>query len=453
MERREIPSVNSILEKLDINQINLPRENILFIIKNKLSHLRRLDKKDLDSIFKKDITNEIINQIKLSSENSLSKVINGTGIVLHTGLGRAPISKDILFNLAEDLSGYTNLEFDVKNGNRSERLTHVSNLISSIVESESSIVVNNNAAAVMLAINTLAHKKEIIISRGQLIEIGGSFRIPDVINQSGAFLKEVGTTNRTHLIDYSKAINKHTGAIMYAHTSNYKIEGFTKEVEIKDLVKLSKKNNIPLIVDLGSGALLDFKKLNLPTEPLVKDIINLGVSLVTFSSDKLIGGPQSGIISGEKNIIDKLHQNPIYRSLRCDKFIISILERTLRLHDFDNPNLKIESLKLLSASRKLLKKKGDEILNKIKNEKIKELNIKLEDSLVEAGSGSLPIKSIESVCFKFKSSKYKSTEIARYFRNLNPPIIGYIKKNYFHIDLKAILDDQLDYISSSINSI
>ncbi len=453
MERREIPSVNSILQKLDLNQINLPRENILLIIKNNLSGLRRLDKKDLDSIIKEEIISEIINQINSSSKNSLSKVINGTGIVLHTGLGRAPISKDILTNIAEDISGYTNLEFDIKNGNRSERLKHVSNLISSIVESESSIVVNNNAAAVMLAINTLAYKKEIIISRGQLVEIGGSFRIPDVINKSGAILKEVGTTNRTHLIDYKKAINKDTGAIMYAHTSNYKIEGFTKEVEIKDLVELSKKNNIPLIIDLGSGALLDFKKLKLPTEPLVKDIINLGVSLVTFSSDKLIGGPQSGIISGKKNIIDELHQNPIYRSLRCDKFIISILERTLRKHNFDNPNLKIESLKLLSASRKSLKKKGEKILNKINNEKIKELNIKLEDSLVEAGSGSLPIKSIESACFKFKSFKYKSSEIAQKFRNLNPPIIGYIKKNYFYIDLKAILDDQLDYISSSINSI
>ena len=453
MERREIPSVNSVLEKLDIDEINLPREYLLLIIKKKLSVLRKLDKKDLNLKSKKDILNQILNKIKKLNKNSLSKVINGTGIVLHTGLGRAPISKDILYDIANDLSGYANLEFDIMDGIRGERLNHVSDLISSIVGSESSIIVNNNAAAVMLAINTLSQKKEIIISRGQLIEIGGSFRIPDVINKSGAVLKEVGTTNRTHLLDYEKAFNKNTGAIMYAHTSNYKIEGFTKEVEIKDLVKLSKKNNIPLIVDLGSGALLDFKKLNLPTEPLVKDIINLGVSLITFSSDKLIGGPQSGIISGKKNIIDKLHQNPIYRSLRCDKFIIAILERTLRQHNFDNPNFNIQTLQLLSASRKTLKKKGVEILNKVSNQTLEEFNIELEDSLVEAGSGSLPIKSIESVCIKIKSSRFKSSEISRKFRNFNPPIIGYIKKNHFYIDLKAILDDEIKYISSSINNI
>jgi len=453
MQKRDLPSINYILDKLIVEKNNIPREYMLLIIKNKLSHIRNLSDFNLKSLSAKKIVNEIINDITILKHNSLSKVINGTGIVLHTGLGRAPISKKILLDMADDLSGYTNLEFDILSGKRGERLNHVDNLISSIVGSESSIVVNNNAAAVMLSINTLSENKEIIISRGQLIEIGGSFRIPDVIHKSGAILKEVGTTNRTHLNDYEKAINNNTGAIMFAHTSNYKIEGFTKEVKIKELVKLSKKYNLPLIVDLGSGALLNFNKLNLPSEPLVKEIVDLGVTIVSFSADKLIGGPQSGIICGKKNTIKKLHINPLYRSFRCDKFTISILERSLRMHNFENPNYEIQTLKLLSSSRKILKNKGNKILEKVSKDKIIEYGISLEDSLVEAGSGSLPIKSIKSICIKFESSKVKSSEISKKFRSLSIPIIGYINKNNFHIDLKAILKDQINYISSSINNI
>ena len=245
------------------------------------------------------INEKVINRLN----NSLDTVINGTGIVLHTGLGRAPIDKNILNRVFDNIYPYSNLEFNIEKNKRGERNDHLSYLLNSILGSDSSIIVNNNAAAVLLALNSLAEKKEVIISRGELVEIGGSFRIPDVINKANCKMVEVGTTNKTHLIDFENAINDQTGLIMIAHTSNYRVVGFTESVEIKDLINLGKKKKIPVFIDIGSGAFINYEKFGLPKEKLVRDYIKMGIDLISFSGDKLLGGIQSGFVCGKKNSI------------------------------------------------------------------------------------------------------------------------------------------------------
>ena len=300
MKLRELPSVNSILENMDLSAISAPRSYITELIRSELANIREMAI-DGDIPGSREMIRERIQQNVLkSAERSLRQVINGTGIVLHTGLGRAPLSFRMMEQAIRRVTGYTNLELDLISGKRGERLSHISGLLNALADSEASLAVNNNAAAVLLALNTVAEGKEVIISRGQLVEIGGSFRIPEVIAKSGAILKEIGTTNRTHQKDYLNAVTSKTGAILFAHTSNYKIEGFTAEVAIATLAKLSRKKRIPLVADLGSGALFDMKEINLPSELVVSDVLKQGAHLVTFSGDKLPGGPQAGLVCGKK---------------------------------------------------------------------------------------------------------------------------------------------------------
>ena len=254
-------------------------------IRAQLASLRSSARNGQQLPTKKEITLKILAEIDRLNRPGLSQVINGTGIVLHTGLGRAPISPKLAADVAREVSTYTALEFDLETGKRGERLDHISALLTSLTGAEAALAVNNNAAALILALNTVADKKEVVISRGQLVEIGGTFRIPDVIEKSGAVMREVGTTNRTHLKDYEKGVNSETAAILYAHTSNYRVEGFTKEVSVAELATVSKKRRTPLIVDLGSGALFDLGKFSLPSEPVVRDVINSGAGVVTFSGD------------------------------------------------------------------------------------------------------------------------------------------------------------------------
>ena len=450
MKLRELPSVNSILENLDMSSISAPRSYVTELIRSELSDLRR---EAVDSEIpgtREQISQRIQQNVLKSAKRSLRQVINGTGIVLHTGLGRAPLSFRMMEQAIRTVTGYANLELDLNSGKRGERLSHISGLLNALAGSEASLAVNNNAAAVLLALNTVAEGKEVIISRGQLVEIGGSFRIPEVIAKSGAILKEVGTTNRTHEKDYLNAISPRTAAILYAHMSNYRIEGFTAEVAIASLGKLSRKKRIPLIADLGSGALFDMKEINLPGELVVSEVLKQGAHLVTFSGDKLPGGPQAGLVCGKKGIVKKLHDNPLYRALRCDKVTLALLEEVLRSYQ-DMPAMRQNlTYRLLKTSRQSLMTRAERILKDLPKSVVRKLGISVVPSEVEAGSGTLPTEKIESAALKFNCKATKPTRLADTFRRQTPSVLGYISGNRFFIDLKAVLPSQTRKLAETI---
>ena len=306
----------------------------------------------------------------------------------------------------------------------------------------------------MLVLNSLCQEKEVIISRGQQVEIGGSFRIPDVIKKSQCKMVEVGTTNKTHLSDYSKAINNNTAAILYVHTSNFKVIGFTNEIDIKELSKIAHEKNIPLLIDLGSGSLADYKSFGLPLEKLVSEYINEGADIVTFSGDKLLGGPQAGIIVGEKALIKVIHKNPIYRAVRCDKIRISIMENVLRTYyttkEISNTNL---SINLFKRGKKELEKTAKKIISSINDNIKKKYNLDYKETYVEAGSGSLPTEKIVSIAIIFSNCNITANEFNKLFLASKVPIVGYINKNIYFIDLKAIPYDQIDLLIGNINEV
>ena len=445
---KHIPSIDEILIELPLYSI--PQEFYKLHINRILSTVREqiLKGHSIPSIRKHclDLIKENNSKIK---NNSLRQIINGTGIILHTGLGRAPIDKNVLISGIEKNYPYSNLEFNLQNGNRGDRNVHIKDLFNSLCKSEDTIMVNNNAAAVILMLNSICEDKEVIINRGQLVEIGGSFRIPDIMLKSKCKMKEVGTTNKTHLYDYEKAITKKTAAILYVHTSNYKVVGFSNEIQIADLSKISKKYNIPLLVDLGSGSIADFKSMGLSMEKIISKYIKMGSDVVTFSGDKLLGGPQAGIITGRKKYIKKIQQNSFYRAFRCDKIRISIMETILRTY-YTKENIKESNLTIQLFKRKLsvLNEFGKKIISSFKNNKT--YKIRLEKSFVEAGSGSLPTEKISSYSILIKSNKYKANHIYNKFLIAEPPVVGYIKDDIFRIDLKAIPQDQINLLVSSI---
>ena len=445
---KKIPSLDEILQSFNLDNIPLQ------LFKDKLrKSLQKVRDNIKDNNIPDNISKYTLDQASKDfdyvAHPSLKRVINGTGIILNTSLGRAPISKSILNSINETIYPYCNLEVDINTNKRGDRLNHIEPLLNSLVGSEKSILVNNNAAAVMIMLNSLCKGKEVIISRGQQVEIGGSFRIPDIIKSSGCKMIEVGTTNKTHLNDYSKAIHKKTGAILYVHTSNYKVIGFTKNVELQKLSKLCKKNKIPLLCDLGSGAIYnnDF----MPVEKEVQNYIKDGVDVVTYSGDKLLGGTQAGVISGNKNLIVKIHNNPIYRTLRCDKYRIALLEKILRTYittkKITSENL---SIKLFNRTQDNLIINANKIIKLIKNKVPKHYNIKINESKVEAGSGSLPTEKIPSIAISFSSNKISSNKISSNLRSGSIPILNYINNDRVFIDLKAIPDDQINELISTM---
>ena len=450
---KNIPSVDEIINKFQ--SYNTPLKFLKYSINNLLSSIRNevLDGKDLTDI--RDYTFDKVEKlVQKINKNSLQPVINGTGIILHTGLGRAPISKEILVDGILKNYPYSNLELNINNGKRGDRNLHVSSLFNSLCECEDSIIVNNNASAVILMLNSICQNKEVIISRGQLVEIGGSFRIPDVMNKSQCKMIEVGTTNKTHIEDYENAITKNTSAILYVHTSNYKVVGFTNEIDINELHKLAQKYNLPLLIDLGSGSFADFQKFGLPFEKMISKYIKKGADIITFSGDKLLGGPQSGIIAGKKKYIKSIKSNSYYRAFRCDKIRISIMETILRTYytseNISNKNL---SIKLFKRNREELKKNAQKIISHLLPDIINNNKIDIVESNVEAGSGSLPTEKIDSIAISISSHSKKSNQLFKSFLNNEYSLIGYIKNEKFFIDLKAIPNDQIDILIESINKV
>ena len=446
---KKIPSVDQIIKNY---QLEIPKDYFKYCVNLVLDEVRFdiHNGKEIDDIklYVNDKINQKINHI---SNNSLKEVINATGIILHTGLGRAPISEEILIKSIKNTYPYTNLEFNLENGKRGERNSHISDLFNSLCNVDSSLIVNNNAAAVMLMLNSICEGKEVIISRGQQVEIGGSFRIPDVIKKSNCKMIEVGTTNKTHLNDYESGINENTAAILYVHTSNYKVIGFTNEIEISDLSKLATKYNIPLLVDLGSGSLADYKSFGLPMEKLVKEYVKKGANIISFSGDKLLGGPQAGIIVGDNKLIKLIKNNPIYRSVRCDKVRISIMEGILRTYYSERKISKHNlSIQLFIRTIDEIKENISFIISKLSKNHINQFNIKSINTYVEAGSGSLPTEKIPSLSLVFKHQDITASQLYKRFLHCDTPVVGYINNNIYHIDFKAIPNNQNQKLIKSI---
>ena len=449
---KDLPSVNKVLIELN-DSVSVHDDFLKTLINRAINQYRNKIKNNELSMSPSELLSNITEMVIKDSSRSLVNIINGTGIVLHTGFGRAPFDSKLLKSIAKRLDGYVNLEFDLDSGKRGDRQSHVRDHLSSICGSESSLCVNNNAASVMLSINEMAFGGEVIVSRGQLVEIGGSFRIPDIIKKSGAILKEVGTTNRTHFSDYKKAVSKKTKLILWVHTSNYVVKGFTRSVPLSDLVQLGRSKNIPVMVDWGSGAILDMKSLGLANEMPIRTIMSDKPDILTFSGDKLIGGPQSGIIIGKEKWINAMQKNPLYRVMRSDKITLGLLEEILRSYRsnyFTKNNL---SLRMLTTKRSTLVNRGKKVIQGLTKKKIKDFNIVLENSKVEAGSGSLPEDPIESMALSFSHKNISPNELARRFRSGRIPVVGYIKSNKFIIDLKAILPNQLLKLKTAIKEI
>ena len=444
----KLPSISEVLLEIKDNKYHND-SYIKYIIKDEIESFRSQAKQGNLQLDRNQIIQSILLKLTKLSTASIKPVINATGIILHTGLGRAPVGKTIISKVSKRLSGYVNLELNLETGKRGQRQEHISALISSITGAQDAMVVNNNAAAVLLSLNELAEGKDVIVSRGQLVEIGGSFRIPDMIAKSGCRLVEVGTTNRTHIGDYENAISSNTGLILWVHTSNYTISGFTKQVEIGQLVELGRKKRIPVMSDLGCGEVLDLSKKGIPTNMIVHDVIKSGSSITTFSGDKLLGGPQCGLIVGKRPLIKRIKVNPIARTVRCDKWTISMLEETLR-------SLRVDSLKdnltisLMMTSRDHLSKRAKKLLSIIPTKLRSNHNISIQETLVEAGSGTLPGATFDSIAFKINSNKYTPAKLSYKFRNAQNPVVGYIKGNSYYIDFKSIIPRQEKLLLNSI---
>lgn len=456
-----IPKVDELLDNENIRELldNMPRKIIMDAIREEVEELRSIIKENSSEEAEiKKIINNLVNNIKLRAIEkniySLKRVVNATGTVIHTNLGRSLINEEIFNNMREIALNYSNLEYDLESGTRGSRYSHVEEIIQELTGGEASMVVNNNAAAVLLALSALVKDKEVIVSRGELIEIGGSFRIPEVLEQSGAKLVSVGSTNKTHLHDYENAINENTGALLKVHTSNYRILGFTSAVDSKELYELKKKYKIPLIEDLGSGVLIDLSKYGLQYEPTVGESLDKGVDVVTFSGDKLLGGPQAGIIIGKKEYIDKMKKHPLTRAFRVDKFTISALEATLKYYLDEKKAIEnIPTLKMLTMTPEILNIKAEDLLKKINN-KINSDNIELEikDEFSEVGGGSLPLEKLPTKCIVLRIKNKSTQEFENKLRAYKIPIITRLYKDKIYLDLRTINEEDYDIIVSAIEN-
>ena len=381
----------------------------------------------------------------------LRRVVNATGVILHTNLGRAPLCPEALERIVEAGRGYSNLEFDLEKGERGLRYDHVSGLIRRLTGAQDALIVNNNAAAVLLVLNTLAEGREAVVSRGELIEIGGEFRIPDVMAKSRTILREVGTTNRTRLSDYEKAIGPDTGVILKVHTSNYRIVGFTEEADLASLVALRKKNNIPVFDDLGSGCLINLDEYGLEHEPTVREALATDVDVVTFSGDKLLGGPQAGIIVGKKDVIARIKKNPLNRALRIDKFTLAALEATLMHYLVPaKAPAALRPLKALTAPLADVKKRARKLMAKLRRADIAGLTFELKEAPSAAGGGSLPMQNIPSAVVCVRSANMTPARLEAGLRRAPVPVIVRVDEKEILIDLRTVTEAEFVFIADGL---
>ena len=451
----QIPAINKILLLDEIKELmnNYTEVAVKSAIKKYIEEVKQaiLNEELTEVPNLSKIVGEVEKIVEKEDKNSLRRVINATGTILHTNLGRSLLSQKIKENIESVAFNYSNLEFDIDNKKRGSRYVHLIDIIKKLTGAEDVLVVNNNAAAVLLTLNTLVKDQEIIVSRGELVEIGGAFRIPEIIKLSGGVPVEVGTTNKTHLKDYENAISEETGALLKVHTSNYKILGFTESVSNEEISYLARENELVSINDLGSGQFIDFSRFGLPYEPTVKEILDSGIDIVTFSGDKLLGGPQAGIIVGKKKYIEKMKKNQLTRALRVDKMTLASLEATLKLYLDEKEALEhIPTLHMISLSKERLFGKADVLKTKLSS---LNFDIKIEEDKAEVGGGSYPASYLESVAVKLTHRKLHATEIERKLLEVEIPIITRIKDNSIILDMRTLRTREFDIVKAALEEV
>src|SRR6056297_358519 len=460
---RQIPAVNDLLESKRGKKLikkynhNLVLKAVREVLDQKRNIIAKTEKQALkemdlnlsiDFIFE-DIEEYIQNYLAPNLEN----VINATGTIVHTNLGRSLLSEEAIHSLVNVAKNYSTLEIDKQSGERGSRYNNVREFLIELSGAEDGLVVNNNAAAVLLILDTFAKNKEVILARGEMVEVGGSFRIPEVMEKSGAELIEVGATNKVYKKDYEDKINEETGMLLKVHTSNYKVMGFTKEVQLKELVELGDKYNLPVVEDLGSGIIRDLSDLGLKNEPTVADKITRGADLVSFSGDKLLGGPQAGIIVGKKDFISKLKKNPLTRALRVDKFTLASLEATLKAYLKEEDRKKLPTLKMISEDIKVIKEKALKLRDKLYNINVDRINTDIRKDSSKTGGGAFPVQEIPTYVTRVQIKDMQLNDLSYKLRMNNPPIFTRLKDDYMLFDLRTIKDEEIEEIVTAFKKI
>jgi len=432
----KIPSVEKILQNKNLKSLiqKHSRKMLTQMVRKVISEEKKNAYKNSRLYSSKERINKIREYFEKENLSFLQGVINGSGVILHTNLGRAPLGKEMLAAVQTSLQGYTNLEYDLAEGNRGKRGEIVEKLLCTLSHSEKSLVVNNNAGAIFLILNTLAKNKEVIVSRGELVQIGGGFRIPEILEQSGAHLREVGTTNQTFIEDYEKAINDNTAVLLKVHQSNFNMSGFVHQAEVKELKKLGKRYNLPLILDLGSGTFLNTENFGLKHEPTVQESIRTGADIACFSTDKLLGGPQGGVICGKEVYLKKISQHPLFRTLRVDKITLTILQEILLSYLKSEAITKIPIWKMISCPLEKIAIRSQNICQELKKEDIPAFTKEGETAI---GGGSLPEQTLPTKLIMIKPPcpvEIFSKELRLY----RPPLLGRKEKEYFILDPRCI---------------
>lgn len=455
---KRLPGVDRLLHAAlqDMELSDAPKSVLTARARDLVASLRRDIMNDngavnLDALSTNQLMARLKTLVQQSLRPNLTRVINATGIVVHTNLGRSLLAQEAIAHVMTAANRYSNLEYNLETGKRGLRYAIVEDILCDISGAQAAMVVNNNAAAVLLCLDTIAAGREVIVSRGELVEIGGSFRIPDVMARSGAILKEVGTTNRTHLRDYEDAIGNNTSLLLKVHTSNFGIVGFTASVSLRELVEMGGRHGLPVMEDLGSGTFIDFSRHGLQKEPTVRESVRAGADIVTFSGDKLLGGPQAGIILGKPEFIAKIRKNPLTRALRIDKLTLAALEGTLRLYR-DEPRAiaAIPTLAMLTCPMDVIHRKALNLKSKIDAHNAPRLQAEILETMSMAGGGALPLMGLPSRSVGVRIQNMSASALENHMRRNTPPIIGRIESDRFILDMRTVQDDELPDIDQAL---
>ena len=450
---RQIPAVNELLSRSALRdlQARVGRRLVVESARRALQRLRdRIVEGSLSSVSLAALEQEIAIEAKAAASFSLKAVINASGVVLHTNLGRAPLAHEALAHLAEVSARYSNLEYDLDLGARGKRDAHTDRLFCQVLGAEKTLLVNNNAAAVLLALNTLAEGAEVVVSRGELIEIGGSFRIPEVCAKSGAILREVGTTNRTRIEDYAAAINERTRVLLRVHPSNFRIVGFTARPSLEEVVELAQRHNLTSMEDLGSGCLVDLSPQGIRDEPTATASLKTGVDVITFSGDKLLGGPQAGIVAGKREPLERIRKNPLFRALRVDKLTIAALEATISLY-LQGKLQAIPALRMIQLSREAIRERAARLAEKLSART--QISARVQDGDSVIGGGSTPAQSLPTALLAVTHSRHSAQELEGLLRQNSPPIIARVEQDTLLLDLRTVFEDQDEELLLALESI
>jgi L-seryl-tRNA(Ser) seleniumtransferase len=455
---RQIPSVDYLLESSDVKEFLLTTPRVLVLravhyvldaLREKIVRAHTAD--ELPDLALGNVVDQIQKQILILSQPSLRHVINATGVIVHTNLGRSLLAKNVISTFNSLGGCYSNLEYDLKTGKRGSRYVHVEDILIELTGAEGAMVVNNNAAAVLITLDTVAKGKEVIISRGQLVEIGGSFRIPEVMKKSGATMFEVGTTNRTTIRDYEAAIVSNTALLLKVHTSNFQTVGFTEDVPLEELVALGKKYSLSVMEDLGSGCFIDFSRYGLTKEPTVQNSVAKGADIITFSGDKMLGGPQCGIILGKREIISAIKSNQLARALRVDKLTILALQETLNLYRNEKRAIRrIPTLRMICQSYQSVVRKAKKLFEMIEPIDNSAFSVSLCDGFSRVGGGAMPLEEIRSRLLCISPGKLSATYIANALSSHNPPIIARVEKDQVLLDARTIQEKEITLVAEAI---